>query len=284
MNNNELNISVISDWESTEALSKQILDSGEKIIGMDAEGFGQYGTMKVSLVQLAFGQEVVLIQLDRIWNEYNKTHLPTSFQSLMTSKSIVKVGVDLTNDIEQLTHAYKLRCRGCIDLQDIATVLQIPDISMIGLLQRYFPKSDFTRHSELKGKGVIQSRSWDADLSDEQIEYAAIDGFLSLKLGIRMLGTAAEAPKLEPPKPEVKDHEPDIKQLYNWITGWFNSAESRPMQKVVNQIVNSYAPWRKIYIESERQKRSVEMLRQMIDSGWMQQDLFGKISITRIDK
>ena len=95
-----------------------------------------------------------------------------------------------------------------------------------------------------------------------------------------MIGAASESPK---PKIEIKEDN-DIDHLYEWLILWFNNTESRPIQKVVNQIVNSYAPWRKIYTEPDRYKLAVEMIQKMVNLELIQKDSLGKISIIKNNK
>ena len=264
-------VSIIDEFEEAESICQRILDSGVTLLGVDAEGFGQCGVRKVSLVQLAFGNHVALIKIDRIWKSRGGIDLPKSFNHLMMSKTIIKIGVDLTNDIEQLREAYGLRSRGVIDLQDIATLHQIADVSMSGLLRKYFPDHSFDRQNRLKKINSVRSGDWDGELTSQQIEYAAIDGYLSLHLGRKMLDRSVEVVN------EDIDPDQEVRHLYDWIGQWFITGEYRPINKIVNQIVNSYSPWRKIHVESKRYRMAVDILDLMVERQLLTRDSRGNI-------
>lgn len=281
---------VTSDWDEVESICQRILQSNHVLIGMDAEGLGinSFGRYKVSLVQLAFGNEVFLIQIDRIRGEalhktkaYLPKHLiktkhllPKSFIKLMKSKQVIKVGVDITNDIDYLWKVYQLKCQGFIDLQDIATVHGIADISMIGLLRQYFPERDFDHLEILKQtQREISVDDWD-DLTPQQIEYAAFDGCWSLLLGNSMLNRTNEVNVYT-----TIDFGLEINSLYCWLKPWFIEGRYRPIRKIINQVVNSYSPWRKIYTLNKRNEYALHCLNLMVEQKLFNKDSAGSLSI-----
>ena len=95
----------------------------------------------------------------------------------------------------------------------------------------------------------------------------------SLRLGSEMLESDSRSSKAEIQKDD------DYKLLYDWIIQWFDNSGSRPIQKMINQIVNSYSPWRKIYDESKRQSLAFEMITKMSDVGLITINKIGKMSL-----
>jgi len=155
----------------------------QKIIGFDTE-------TKPSFTANTKRNSVALLQLAGVERAYifrlHNTGIPPELAKILSTTKIIKVGVN--DDIKSLQVHTKFIARGFVDLQTIASGWGIMD------------KSVRKMAAIILGIRVSKSQqlsNWEtAELSPAQINYAAIDAWICLKMYLKLLST---------PKPDVKN-------------------------------------------------------------------------------
>jgi hypothetical protein len=244
----QLPVTLARTLEEGQVLATTFLESGVRVLGMDTETTLTNPSIKTSTIQLATSERIGIFQLNRIGS------LPSALQKLLVSSTQIKVGVGLTGDVAHLRD-WEVECQGWIDLQSVVTAAGIPAISMSALLQRFLPFAP--------SKDALGHRgNWDGDLTPAQIFYAASDAYASLLLYYAIMSNGTSPPI----KPSVSVDDDGL--LLNWIKLQLASAVSdRTLKSLVNQIVNSYGPWRNRYLLEERRDRAESTLKRLINQG-----------------
>lgn len=167
------NISLVA--EACEALGK------EEIIGFDTEtkpSFKVGVVNKVSLLQLSTESRCYLFRLSKI-------KLPKEIVAILANDRIVKVGVDIKNDIHTLKTLAKFTPKGFIELQSLVGRYNISELSLRKMV------------AILLGGRISKAQrlsNWDAlSLTPAQQLYAATDAWASLRVYKELL--AAPLPK-----------------------------------------------------------------------------------------
>ncbi|KAK7395162.1 hypothetical protein VNO78_15707 [Psophocarpus tetragonolobus] len=132
----------------------------------------------VATLQLCTGQRCLIFQI------IHSPSIPPSLFSFLANPNITFLGVGIQEDVEKLLEDYNLQVANVCDLRTLAAgKLRDPDLNRAGL------KSLGLRILGLqvaKPKWIIRSR-WDNPwLTAEQVQYAAVDAFLSFKIGRRL--------------------------------------------------------------------------------------------------
>jgi ribonuclease D len=186
-----------SDYKETEAICQRLLNSQPCMIGMDTETTVRSVTGKESLLQLCVPGEplprVYLFHLYRLSHgEYAPgkpyvNRIPPSLRKILNSVSIIKVGVDIENDVTSLAANYGIEVRGVLELQKIARATSLPSTSLLGLAEHFgIPVG----HKKRIKTREIMHVDWDREpsrLPKRYVEYAARDAYMSYKLARRML-------------------------------------------------------------------------------------------------
>ena len=157
----------------------------QKIIGFDTE-------TKPSFTANTKRNSVALLQLAGVERAYifrlHNTGIPPELAKILSTTKIIKVGAAVNDDIKSLQVHTKFIARGFVDLQTIASGWGIMD------------KSVRKMAAIILGIRVSKSQqlsNWEtAELSPAQINYAAIDAWICLKMYLKLLST---------PKPDVKN-------------------------------------------------------------------------------
>ena len=243
---------IASDYELSEKYSAIIVEQNPILIGFDTETtiWRIEEPHYTSTVQLYLNSNCYIFQLYRIFKIHNK--LPKDLIKILQNPNIIKIGTDLTNDTTSLL-SYSIILRGTIDIQCIAKTMQIPDVSLEGLASKF----------EVGAKGLFSFKwDWDAQyLNEEQIEYAATDAMLPLKIYEKMITGVIVSDNIAVDE-SIKQEE----EYLEWLRSMGHTSTLK-IKKVVNQTINSYGPWRKRYTESERSALALKLIRQFLDEG-----------------
>jgi 3'-5' exonuclease len=268
--------------ERAEIMAHALLMSDGTTFGLDTERDSR--TQIVELIQVATTTEVYLFQVDRVG-------LPNSLRKLLESVTKIKVGVDITGDARYIRTSLGVEMRGCIEIQSIAITVGIGAMSLEDLATSLVPGYPGKR---IKG-GPSPVHRWSHTLTPEQIEYAANDAWYSLMVYRQLVparrgsnphsGTPPNSPLPESIPPPCfggtsESISPELQAYYVWIS---NHIRTTPMQreKVVNLVVNSYKPWRKIMTEAERRQKARSCIQELVQRGKIVQDAFGdRIALT----
>jgi len=156
-------------------------------LGLDTETKPVYvkgGREPVSLVQICGGKWVV------IWDLLRLKHIPPGLKELLSSKEILKVGVGVKQDGNELVREHEVVVRGLIDIGPVAKGLKCQPQSLQGLTAL------FTNHFLSKDQ---QMSDWGRrPLSDEQILYAATDAHVSREVFLKMVDLPGAAKFIKP--------------------------------------------------------------------------------------
>ena len=250
-----MSVQVATTLEEGQVLATRILECGDITIGFDTETtilrpneINEPPCKYVSTIQLATSMGTIIFQTYRMWKE--KHELPSALRKLLASDNLIKVGVGSMLDVEKLLLSYGGDYRGFIDIQYLAKTMKSPGVSMADLATRYL------------GEGFIKDPfghrgDWDGDLSSASIAYASRDAEMSLSIYQAMMNIAPSVPTIH--------HDINENELLRWVQLELSRAVTpRSLNSMVNQVVNSYGPWRNRYIEADRRKMAREMLDTLI--------------------
>jgi len=162
------NAIVVDDVQKVSSCCKQILNCS--VIGFDTEtkpAFQKGVSYNISLLQLSANDQVFLFRIDKIG-------FHNAIIDILENPDIVKVGIDLKNDLVGLKKIQKFEERNFIDLNALAINKGYKSIGAVKLCIM------------LLGYRISKKQrlsDWSVNkLSDAQIEYAAIDAWICPKI------------------------------------------------------------------------------------------------------
>ncbi|XP_054153701.1 bifunctional 3'-5' exonuclease/ATP-dependent helicase WRN-like [Oppia nitens] len=160
--------------------SDSVIDNDKVVVGFDAEWVAFPRMSKVCLVQLCFdGIECHLIHLSAM--DY---YFPELLTQLLTDDHFIKVGLNIAGDFNKLQRDYRL---------PFDDIVMSPNKSVIDLNYMAGKLLGFTKRMSLSDMSykflgqpiskVQRLTNWSKNpLSDEQLQYAAIDAYASYEL------------------------------------------------------------------------------------------------------
>jgi hypothetical protein len=176
------NNEICNEW-----IKKNIYESKNKLVGFDTETTITQKRTKPSIVQLSTGKNNLIIQLAGL------DCIPPKLQELFLDKTILKIGVGITQDLQSILHFYKIE-------NSVETVL---DLSELAKKQKIKNLNSGNTHSlrdlaaiklgvfmDNKGLSDIKQTNWDSnELSEEQIKYAITDSHIAIEIFNKMTNT-----------------------------------------------------------------------------------------------
>ncbi|KAH7521581.1 hypothetical protein FEM48_Zijuj07G0048500 [Ziziphus jujuba var. spinosa] len=152
------------------------------ILGLDIEWLPYFPPEEpnpVAILQICVGHRCLIFQL-----LYNDT-IPRSLREFLANPEFTFVGVGVKEDAVKLLEDWNLIVGGTMDLaEEAAKKYGVDYYKRIGLKRLAMA---LIGKSMKKPKHVTLSQ-WDSrKLSDEQVEYAAIDAYVSFKLGMLLM-------------------------------------------------------------------------------------------------
>ncbi len=163
-------IIVVEDDQAVDDAVKYLLQYD--VLGFDTEtrpSFkkGKTNQHQVALLQLFGGEKAFLFRL-------NKMQLSNALTGLLANPKVLKVGAAVHDDIKALKALNSFRDGGFVDVQNMATKLEIEVKSLRKLTAMFF-------HARLSKSQQLSN--WEADeLSESQAKYAATDAWISHEL------------------------------------------------------------------------------------------------------
>jgi ribonuclease D len=174
---------VINHREQANGFLKRL--KREKYIGFDTESrpsFSKGISYPPSIIQLATQDTAYLIQLE-------KTSIFDELVDLFSNARFKKIGIGTQNDIEKLQEIRKFSARGFIDLSKIAAQKGIIQVGARALTARYM-EHRLTKSSQKSNWAVAQ-------LTQKQMEYAATDAWICLKIYPLLLSDSTDYSQLD---------------------------------------------------------------------------------------
>ena len=162
---------VHSDEQMSQAVSRL---QNESVIGFDVEtrpAFRKGVSYRPSLIQLAGTDYVSIFQLTR-FSKY------TPLIGLLSNEQVLKVGVGLANDAQNLQSVFSFKLKAFLDLAEVTRRAGIESYGLLSLTARFlgFRISKRARCS-----------NWDnKELRPFQISYAATDAWVSREIYLAM--------------------------------------------------------------------------------------------------
>jgi ribonuclease D len=161
-------ITVVENPEKVDEIVEKMLH--EKLLGFDTEtkpSFKKGANHDVSLLQLSTKSSAFLFRL-------NKTGLTASLVRLLSDPNILKIGVGIRDDLRGLNRLAKFKPGGFVELQDMVKYFGI-DVFSLKALAALVLNVRVSKRQRLS--------NWEADiLTEGQIDYAAIDAWVGLRL------------------------------------------------------------------------------------------------------
>ncbi|KAK7294619.1 hypothetical protein RJT34_17508 [Clitoria ternatea] len=152
------------------------------IVGLDVEWrpcFKPKTSNPIATLQLSLGLRCLVFQI------LHAPFIPSSLVSFLADPNHTFVGVGIKEDVQKLLKDHSLRVANFLDLRSLAfdklgdPQMKNAGIKKLGLLVLGL--------NVQKPKNVTMSR-WDQPLlTPRQIEYAALDAFVSLEIGLRLI-------------------------------------------------------------------------------------------------
>ncbi|KAJ9178165.1 hypothetical protein P3X46_010074 [Hevea brasiliensis] len=243
---------VVDEWiANTMHIHKRKLS--KLLIGLDTEWCmptEPHGHQQVAIIQLCVGKRCLIFQL------YHADNIPPSLIQFLGNKKFKFVGKEVHNDADKLFEDYELHVAHTKDVGYwAANKYHNTDYRRMGLkalvldlLQKVIPKPKEITMSEWNAK----------ELTIEQIEYACLDAFVSLELGIFLSKPRREIiqyPKNKSPKKIVNltlesdqttddceqlDEELDLRQNFGKYKE--DVRKMKPARQLVSQISCKKSP------------------------------------------
>ena len=271
----EMQVSIATTLEECDVEAYKILEDQPCVMGLDTESTVEVNKNhgKVSLIQMAYyHNDIVKVYLFQV---YRAGGVSPYISRILKSEKIIKVGVDIRTDVYRIEFSYNVASKGWIDLQHIAHSMRIAEISLASLANR------FITYRKVDKDAMGHRGDWDGTLTLKQQHYAAMDAVVSLEIYMAMFQIARPTGPIgkEVECPDEKTTSRESKELlYLWIQDlWRTPYGSHDENKLCNQIVNSFAPWKKLFVEKQRRDHALRILGEFIQEGRMERDKAGKL-------
>lgn len=172
----KITVKIADNLLKLDELCQEIIDSGEKTLGLDTETCTKKGTSFLSLIQVATTSCCYLFKMFKISESMGLVNYPDSFRKILGG-DYVKVGFAINNDMCKINRYTGLKCINYVDVQSILRSKMYPFYSLDKTTKYFFPmenrmysKNDHTIH-----------RKWEDDIyTRDIILYAALDARYSL--------------------------------------------------------------------------------------------------------
>ena len=165
------------------------------IVGLDCEW--TIGVPdKVDTLQLALSSgEVCVIHLCKLG-----PHIPNALTVFLSSPDVCKVGKSIDCDASRLLRAHSLVVTNCVDIARMARAANLISSARLGL----DAMSRTLLSHKLAGKETTRLMRWDGELTDVQVEYAALDAYAGVLIYEKIAGFCA-APDQMPSLSDLSD-------------------------------------------------------------------------------
>ncbi|KAF6742765.1 hypothetical protein DFP72DRAFT_1104354 [Ephemerocybe angulata] len=159
-------------------------------VDLDARRSGVPDRRTTAIMQLAHGKHIWIFQLTNFIE--NRT-IPAQLISFLSNPQFIKVGKNVESDLRYLQDDFQSERPfvGTCDIAQLAKAKKVIDNSRMGLAQLC---NEVLSCSLEKDPGIRVSPDWSGDLTEEQKQYAALDGWASLQIYLALVKIAVPLP------------------------------------------------------------------------------------------
>ncbi|ORX93961.1 ribonuclease H-like protein [Basidiobolus meristosporus CBS 931.73] len=188
--------------QSLQYLHRRQQISGKFYVGFDTEGCSYHN--KVGLIQIAFEEVCLLIRIHQIMGQVEE--FPAILRDFLEDERIIKVGVNLTGDVQKLNSVYGLNCRGSLDIDQVVADRFNAASSLAKLTKQYVKQFAIDK--------THKKRTWFAPSLDQQdILYAAKDAVAGYIIYEKVKPIASRKKLRDQLKKAPKPRNPRIKDM-----------------------------------------------------------------------
>lgn len=252
LGNRKIPVDIIQDVQNLflmyESINKETQQTGDIVLGFDTE----FSHNEIQIISIATVNHIYIVRIKYLTYF---THHISYLSNIIESRSFLKTGANIENDMMLLRKQYSFNPVSYIDLQSLAVSQKFSDISLEALAKRFLPEG-FRKKS-------IHNGNWVGELTHDQIEYAAIDAYLSYMLYWPLIGKIW--PEMSIPIDLDQIDELEYQLMKTWLMRIIdNLSGPRSINSIINQIIHSYGPWVTKYIESDRRKMASRIIEKLI--------------------
>ncbi len=168
-----------SNEQLDDCLNYACTDGNPKILGFDCEWLPNGKEKGIDLVQLAFDSCVLLIRVCK--PHITKEGIFKKLKEILEDENILKFCQDPSQEVKILKSLWDVEIRGMIDTAQLGDLYCCRPFGLLSLVALFLKR-------RLRKDPVIQCSNWKApSLSVQQINYAAVDAWISKQVGINIL-------------------------------------------------------------------------------------------------
>ncbi|CAO3656239.1 unnamed protein product [Mucor hiemalis] len=182
-----VDVKVLSDPQQIEAACKTILEKGDS--GVAYVGFGCEWSRRsaISLIQISYETEVLLLRVHR----FTSIDFPQALRSLIESGGIF--GKNIKGDFTRIERAFDVNASGYIDIGTFCCERELVMTSN----PRLEVLCGYVLDARLPKDPKVRCSDWELEvLSQQQIKYAALDAWVSLKIYLKAASSPVVNQKL----------------------------------------------------------------------------------------
>lgn len=178
--------------ECEEVLPQYLKD---RVVGFDMEWCenDKTGTVRknISMIQVANESTITLIHIAQFLTGTTRPHLDKAAQlisptlhKIITSPTILKVGVNIAADARRMNNFLNLRPQGIFELSDLHHTVVCAQEHRVKIPRKLVSLARLClMHLELPlDKGPVRRSNWSLPISEKQAEYAAADAYAGLRI------------------------------------------------------------------------------------------------------
>jgi hypothetical protein len=153
--------------------------SDPKFLGFDCEWLPNGKEKGVDLLQLAFDSYVLLIRVCK--SKITKEGLPKKLKEILEDENILKFCQAPSQEVKILNNLWGFDIKGMVDTADLGDFYCCRPFGLLSLVALFLRK-------RLCKDPIIQCSNWKASsLSVKQINYSAVDAWVSKQVGLAIL-------------------------------------------------------------------------------------------------
>jgi hypothetical protein len=168
-----------SSEQLKEGLEYAFLTGRPKYVGFDCEWLPENYKKRIDLVQLAFDNCVLLIRACQ--GKIGKEQVPALLKQILEDEKILKFCQDPEYEVNLLQVLWGFEIKGMVDTACIGDLFCCRPFGLVSLVALFLRK-------RLRKDPIIQCSNWRvSSLSTRQINYAALDAWISKQVALCML-------------------------------------------------------------------------------------------------